>query len=362
MKSTNTKDFLCLEGSSFHRGFIHGKVFKEQILELINLWKIAIKRSYKTSSEDFIGHFLNQVNYIDYIKKYTPNLLEEVNGIAKGSGMDFQDIFAFQLLDEFLVNLEEINSEHCSSIGVNKIDGKEIYIAQNWDILGLLKGFQIILYIKHQQSNLESLIFTYPGFLAAFGINNQGIGICVNSLSQLNFSKKGLPVAFIIRGILRKSNQEDAIKFLHEIKHCSPQNYLIGGPEKIYDFECSANKITPLIIKKDSPVIYHTNHPLVNDDFIMNKQKKLKDDNSYTRFTALEKRLDVPRENLTISFLKSILSSHDSEEYPICMNYKNDASLFTFGSTVMVLSEHPEFHITMGPPDVNPYRIYKFDR
>ncbi len=368
MEQLNRKEFLCLEGSPFNRGLIHGKTLKKEILELVNIWKTELEKYCNTDSDIFITNFLNQTNYIPAIEKYTPDLLEEVKGIAKGSGIDFNSIFAFQLLDEFLLNIEDIPGEHCSSIGLPKIDGKSAYLAQNWDVLGYLKGFQKILHIKHEGSDIESFVFTYSGFISAFGMNNKRVGICVNSIEQLNYSKEGLPVAFIIRGILEQANQGEAIKFLHDIKHASPQNYLIGGPDKIHNFECSANRITPFTINEDSGAVYHTNHALINDDYNAKYLDYLKkpdeeqtnNDNSRTRFDSLEKRLNIPPQDITIELIKSALCSHDSKEYPICMNYENNSSLFTLGSTVMVLSEQPEFHVALGPPDVTPYKIYKF--
>jgi hypothetical protein len=42
-------------------------------------------------------------------------------------------------------------------------------------------------------------------------------------------------------------------------------------------------------------------------------------------------------EELEIEEIKSVLSSRDSDEYPVCRHY-DDQSVFTFGCTIMVLS------------------------
>jgi hypothetical protein len=120
--------------------------------------------------------------------------------------------------------------------------------------------------------------------------------------------------------------------------------------------------------REGSEVVYHTNHALVNDDYNEkhldflkeHDETELRNDNSHTRFAALEKRLNIPSEKITFDLIKATLSSHDSEEHPICMNYKEGAPLFNLGSTVMVLSEDPEFHIAFGPPDVTPHTTYRF--
>ena len=361
-------EYVVLEGSPFDRGIIHGQSLKKEILELFSLWKMNLGQYFSTAPDAYIAKFLDNTDYITAIKKYTPDLYEEVEGLAEGSGIDFNAMITFQMLDEFLLNSEDIHGKHCSSIGTNRVNGKPVYLAQNWDIGGYLDGFQTVLHIKNEGSDVEAFVFTYAGFIAACGMNNKGVGICVNSLPQLNYAKGGLPIAFVIRGVLNQLNQEDAIEFLHEIKHASPQNYLIGGPESFVDFECSANSITPFKVADSSAVVYHTNHPLINTDYNAkhldylkeHEEEEINNDNSHTRLYALEKRLSIPLADITIDVIKSALSSHDSDKHPICMNYKDAAGVFNLGSTVMVLSERPEFHVALGPPDVTPFDVYRF--
>ncbi|MBW2367272.1 MAG: hypothetical protein JRH15_05255 [Deltaproteobacteria bacterium] len=367
MNESNEK-YVVLEGTPFNRGLVHGKTLKQEIIKIINVWKTSLQKQIGSDPDAYINKFLDNTNYLPAIEKYTPDLLEEVKGIAEGSGIAFNTLYAFQLLDEFIYNGEDIHGEHCSTIGLNKLGDQPAYLAQNWDIGAHMHGFQTTLHIKNEDSGIESFIFSYAGFIAAFGMNNKRVGVCVNSIGQLNYAREGLPVAFVVRGALEQPDQQEAINFLHEIKHASPQNYLIGGPKRIHDFECSTNQITPFVNREGSEVVYHTNHALANDDynakhldFIKNHdEQEIKKDNSHTRFDALEKRLNVSPEHITFDTIKAALSSHDSDEHPVCMNYKENAPLYNLGSTIMVLSGAPEFHIAFGPPDVTPHIIYKF--
>ena len=364
----NNIKFLVLEGSPYNRGLIHGRTLSKKIREIVNLWKTDLKKNYKIDPDVFITKFLNGTNYLPAIKKYTPDLLEEVKGISEGSGIDFELILAFQLMDEIWLNGEDILGEHCSGIGLNRTNRRPACIAQNMDLESFRNGFQTLFHIKDNNSDLETLVFSCAGLIATNGINSNRVGICVNAMKQLNYSTQGLPVAFVVRGVLEQSSQKDAIKFLHDIKHASPQNYIIGGPEKIYDFECSSNTISQFVSHEESGIVYHTNHPLSNDDYSSkhldyvkkHDNEQITKDNSHTRFYALEKRLNVPPEEITIDSIKSALSSHDSEKHPVCAPLRDNSPWFTFGSTIMVLSDRPEFHVSFGPPDVMPYKIYKF--
>jgi isopenicillin-N N-acyltransferase-like protein len=358
---------LLLEGSSYNRGLVHGRTLKKEIGEVIKAWKSHLEHDYKMEADKFIGRFVQETNFIPAIKKWTPDLLDEVKGIAEGSGIDFNTILLFQLPDEEWVNAQYIQADHCSAMGVSKRAGSPALIAQNLDLYGFYNGYQTVLHIKHQGSDLESFVFTCAGLIAANGMNNKSVAICCNTLAQLAHCKDGLPVAFVVRGVLAQRSQKDAINFLRGVKHASGQNYVLGGPDKVYDFECSAGKVVQYIPYKGAEVVYHTNHPIVNEDINEEYRRelakadknKLRQSNSYVRFDSLETRLkDKPGDSVGLA--KTALVSRDSDLHPICRRYTNETGAFTFGSTIMVLSGKPELIIAAGSPDLNQYRTLSF--
>ena len=84
--SDNKLTVLVLEGKPYERGYQHGKTLKKEILALVNLWKADIERTYRTDAEEFIKKFLQKTNFQKAIKKWTPELWEELRGISEGSG------------------------------------------------------------------------------------------------------------------------------------------------------------------------------------------------------------------------------------------------------------------------------------
>src|SRR5205085_8791957 len=109
---------------------------------------------------------------------------------------------------------------------------------------------------------------TQAGCIGVNGMNNRAIGICCNAVWQLTGSRDGLPVACIVRGVLRQRSEDEAAAFLRQAKHASGQNYLLGGPARAYSFECSAGKVSQFKPADRDDVVWHTNHPLANDDYI----------------------------------------------------------------------------------------------
>ncbi len=363
---------VVLEGSPYHRGSTHGRTLRKEIVELVRIWKTNLAETFNVDADRFISAFLKQTDYLPAIRRWTPDLLEEIRGIADGSEMPFDTILAFQLLDEIWVNgkavRRETAAEHCSGLGVAKKGKNAAYIAQNMDLESFRDGFQTVLNIKAEGRRPEQFVFTFAGFIAANGMNSRSIGICANTLSQLRHCRDGLPVACIIRGTLERTTLNDAIKFLKQVKHASGQNYILGGGDRVYDFECSAGKVVPFTPTSDTSVVYHTNHPLANDDYDAEYTDSLKKSdpakavkgNSEIRFQSLENRLRDLHHGIDVSSIESTLRSHDSREHPICRPVKEKSATFTFGSTIMRLSDRPEFLVAPGPPDKSPYTVFNF--
>ena len=196
---------IKLEGTPYNRGLKHGQILKEEIGIIIDRWKTKTEAWTGFDFEDTKRAFLSKNKYKDAILSWNPDLLNEVEGIAKGSGIDFETIFLFQMGEELHSQSGITNLSRCTSIGVSKSDKNPCLVAQNMDPPYFLHGFPTLLHIKHNDSDLESYIFTSPGLIALNGMNNRAIGIVANGLPNLYANFEGMPVAFVIRTVLAKS-------------------------------------------------------------------------------------------------------------------------------------------------------------
>jgi hypothetical protein len=370
---------LDLEGTPRNRGRIHGEALRPQIQELVSIWKEDLRGQRGSDPDEYLAEFLEYTNFLDAIKKWVPGLLEEVEGIAEGADIDLKTMQAFQFVDEewwYNAYVHRFKSfplyktdKGCSALAVFRQEGLPTLVAQNLDIPAFTSGFQALLRIKYENSLLECLVFTYAGLVSLCGMNNLGTGQVVNALLQLNHSPDGLPVAFVNRGILEQTTYEAAVRFLHDIKHASGQNYIIGGKKQASSHECSANKVSRFEPFKGATRLYHTNHPLVNDDQSTYK-KMLKrinapepkgPGNSEIRYMALEKRLKDENKRITIESIKETLSSKDDLRNPICREKRADGrGGFTSGCIIMELSEKPVLHLAPGPPCTTEFQTYSF--
>jgi len=361
-----------LSGNGFQRGFQHGRQLKAEIAAVLLKRKENAKLQNVKDLDLLIEEFLNAVDFEPAIKKWTPELLAEVRGIAAGAGQPFRLMFAFQLGDEFWVyldKLENIKLHSCSSIGVAAGAGRPATIAQNMDIENFLNGHQVLLHAAATKNEPEQYILSCPGLIGLTGMNAKGIGICANSLIELQASPRGLPVAFVVRGMLSKSNGPDALAFIKKVPHASGQNYIIGVGDNVYDFEASSGQVVPFVPQgAANGVVYHTNHALANHDvkdWYKEYHQKIitgviKKRNTVVRFASLQARLNGAAADITPDVIKAALRSKDHDTHPVCAPIKEGDPIFTFSSVFFALGGKRSVQLTYGPPDEAEYHEHFF--
>lgn len=353
--------YIELEGSAYERGLKHGELLKSEIKAVTDSLLNDIEKTTNINPRDFISKFLSETDFISEIKKWTPKLLEEIKGISDGSGIDYEIIFMHQLGDEFFFNTEYIMAHKCSSIGINKTKNHSSIAAQNMDIPKYFHGYQTVMKIK-DENGIESIILTIPGHIGITGMNNKQVSVNCNILMQLDYQRKGLPVSFIVRGVLGMTSAEQAISFLNQIEHASGQNYLIGGKDKVMSLECSATKIEEFKPFENSIFTYHTNHPMINKSFskryleiLTEHDLKLEEALTFCqRIPSFKKRFNKETDDFGIEEIKEVLSSVDHVGDDVISNS------LTYASVVYVLSENPKFIIAPGKPHEKEYIELKF--
>jgi isopenicillin-N N-acyltransferase-like protein len=349
---------IDLSGSPYQMGLTHGRTLRTEITDLVQRWKKDLAETAKAPADVFIRKLLDRTDFRSFIDRWTPGLLDEVRGIAEGAGVDFDTVFAFQLIDESWVMSKDLDLQKCTAIAAGRRASFPAFTSQTQDVPGLYHGYPTLLRIRDQGANLETLVFTIPGVIALNGMNSRAVGVCVNAVTPLAHSLKGLPVAFVIRGILRQKTFEDAVKFLRDIPPAAPQNYVIGGPVEAACFERSAGRMSRFIPFEGAEFTYHTNHPLINDDLDPAYAARLKSAglswsdlrDQCPRFNFLKRTLADNSAAIDLGVLKTLYGDRSS-------GINNPG---TYGCTIMILGDKPELHISPGRPDAEPFQVFGF--
>lgn len=361
---------LVLEGPPRERGRIHGESLRAEIHALM-------ERSSAGASAAEVQSYVEQLTagagFLRAAQRWTPELIEELRGIAEGSGLTFEQVFAWQLLDEsgWFFKKRHWDDNRCSALGVFG-EGQPTLLAQNADMGRLVDGCMKLLHIK--EGDFEAYSVTIPGVLGVYSLNNRGVGVCLNAMSgQMGKSAAGLGTIFVSRGIAARESLDAALAFVEAVPHASGENYTIGQAGRVVSVECSAGQVRQFVPAQDAACVYHTNHPLANDDYDdayvqglaaeSAEARALLDwafDNTRTRCAALQARLNALPRPVRIEDVRAILSSHDSAEHPICRHERPDRESMTNACIIMELDPAPRMHIAPGPPCMTAFRAFSF--
>lgn len=377
----NTADMPVIElnGTPRERGRHYGETAKALIADIVEHWRAHLGTFGKNSltaepvsADQYLAAFYEQTDYLSAIKQWAPDLLEEVKGIAEGSGQPLDTILGIQLGDEeWTFGLRygaDQAAEKCTAFGVPDAENGISYAGQNMDIGSWVDGRQVLLRVMPAVTSAgvptpEALVFTLAGNTGVNGLNAKGVGITCNTLNQLSYATDGLPVGFIVRTVLQKHSIDEAEDFLRSIKHASGQNYILSSKGDMRCFECCGTSVARYAPEEYNGRVFHTNHPFVNRDEInLLPPEKMLSPNSVVRFETLCSRLGDSSKTLTFEAIKAALSSHDDPDNPISRNtnYTGSALGFTAGSSIYELGDIPKLHLAAGPPCETEFLAFDF--
>jgi hypothetical protein len=256
-----TRTLLVVDGAGAPReiGRRHGEAARDLVAEGLGRWFDALGRRHGIDPAAYVDEFLAGTDFRPAIERWTPELLDEVRGVAEGAGQPFAAMLAFNLLDEewAFADMRAPGPPGCSVVGIQPAPDRPTLLGQTMDIPSLHDGCQIALRVAPDDDRPATVMLSYAGMIGLTGANEAGIGVVVNNLDMLAADMRGLPVAFVLRGILARRTLAQAAAFVQAVPHAIGQHYGIGSPEGIRSFEGWGGGVveTP----PDAPRLLHTN-------------------------------------------------------------------------------------------------------
>ena len=141
---------------------------------------------------------------LDRIAAWSPALLEEIDGIAHGSGFEVELIGALNARTELLA----ASAGECSTIaclGTATASGSPLGV-QTWDWHEELREGWLVWTIEHADGRrVETL--TEAGIVGKIGVNASGVGVLLNILGHRgDHSPVGVPVHALCRRVLDEAD------------------------------------------------------------------------------------------------------------------------------------------------------------
>src|SRR5579884_146990 len=93
-------DELTLTEGPRERGRIHGERMCPQITRNLTEFSDAVRANTGADAKAVYNRIVHGAGFLRAAETWTPSLVEEVRGIAEGSGLPFETMMAWQLIQE----------------------------------------------------------------------------------------------------------------------------------------------------------------------------------------------------------------------------------------------------------------------
>ena len=330
------------KGSNYDIGFTVGRAAQSLIDRAVGNYRQILPRE-----EGWRGKWVVPAGCLEAAQEQFPHLVEELQGMADGSGHRFGDLFFLNALEEAL----DFNPPAaCTSIGLAVAGGA--WLGHNEDWYAEDADTVIAIYGQPEQQPAFLSITAAP-FLAAVGMNEAGLAQGVNSVSATD-CRVGVPRMFAARAVLEAATLEEAINKATPKNRAGGYNHLLvqaGG--RLGNLETTATEADYL---PGANMIYHTNHylsPRLQNLAVRGSDHSLA---RYRRLTELE-RINERVEKLEILF--SYLSDHYNRPLSICKHASEQKG--NEGTIFSAIFEPGSFRawVTAGNPCGKVYREIK---
>ncbi|HLH00053.1 MAG TPA: C45 family peptidase [Bryobacteraceae bacterium] len=322
---------LDLGSDARQRGTIHGREMRSEI-----------RANYATYMERFEtggakqSIVLNQSEaWAAFIARDNPEYAEEMAGIAAGANLSLTEIAMLNARYELaycvfgseaqsLNQPSDLEQDGCTSFGVMPeiTASGHTLIGQNWDWLAKLQGRVFLMRVQRSSGpgvgKPDFIGFTEAGIAGCkIGVNEAGIGLCVNGLVTLRDGANAFRKPFHVRcrEILDAWTFDKALLPVVQTDRTCSTNFLIAHADgEIINIEATPDYCSYLY--PEEGLVTHANH-LIKETRIASQFERLAPHSLYraNRFARLLRR-NIGR--IDLNTIHSALSDHFSTPASIC--------------------------------------------
>lgn len=302
---------ISCSGTPFEIGYTHGEKAADKVQHSLQTYE---KMFHENSGMDWKGAQEKALLHVREIEKFNSNYIEEMEGVAKGSGVTFEDILTLNTRSEIAL---VTTPDGCTSFALGKPVTNQTWLAQNWDWRG--SQLNALVHISIEQKDVPSFqMITEAGIIGKIGLNEAGIGVCLNALVTDVWEPK-VPIHFGLRAILEANSMEEALERVDNNQMASAAHFLIASSTG----EIASAEVSPVytaIRNADKGVMTHTNHICSAPMKTHMTEDPL--ENSFIRLSTIDQLLENMKDKeITKKDLFELLSSHDNYPDSICRHH-----------------------------------------
>ncbi|SMQ55588.1 unnamed protein product [Zymoseptoria tritici ST99CH_3D7] len=323
-------------GTPYEIGLQHGQEARVQISRSIMFYADLFLKEAKL---DWYQVQSLAMKFEPVIREKWPAYMEEMRGIADGTDLGVEDIIAINVRTEIAFGAF---SDGCTALSWKTEEHS--WLAQNWDWNEVQKKNLVFLSIE-QPGKPRIKMITEAGLIGKIGLNDAGVGVCLNAIKAKGMDATRLPCHLGLRMVLESTSRADAVERLEKFGISSACHMLIADENGGVGVEWSSTDVAKLEMN-DARQVFHANHFLLQHDGV--EDKKWLEDSSF-RTSRIEELAEKVEGEPTYEKLYDIFC--DEENFPggICRKMEGRSQSASLFNIVMDLKAR-RADVTLGRP------------
>lgn len=283
-------------------GITHGSEAKDRVHGSLSFYQAHLK---KVCGLDWEQVREEAARYVEPLERTCPRYVDEMRGVAEGSGLELLDIVAINVRTEIMFGLwtddddddddgPETTTRRTTSAAPEidgctamswKVDGARpdggggtgggstSFLSQNWDWSAAQEPNLIVCHIsqpggavagEEEEGARASIIpdlsmVTEAGIIGKIGLNARGVGCCLNAIRARGVDPSRLPVHLALRAVLESGSMAEAVSRVRASGTASSAHILVADATGSVGLECTSGAVRE-VEADDRGRVLHANH------------------------------------------------------------------------------------------------------
>ena len=327
--------------TAYERGVQYGQQAKDEIDIAVNFYKKKFDKKYTWEQIAKLAEDFKSVS-----AEFYPDAVEEIKGIADGSGRSVAEIMMVNARYE----ISQFNWQHECTTGVFIDPGSgRKFIFKNCDLGLEVKKHLVILHVKHPDG-FKALCVAEAGQLIRDGYNSCGVAL-VNSAMRSHYDGPGLavPGTIVRQRVWDSKSFDEACGIQRGMKRTVSTNMLIACKDgRAIDFECYP--------QGEFEVLPHKGIIGTGNRFTIEPDLNREVDPALDRGNQMRFLLGRNRQTISAAKLQELLKDHHGYPESIC-RHADEIGHSTVYSIIIDMAED-KIYICNGCPCKGEYAEY----
>ncbi|MFC6067336.1 C45 family autoproteolytic acyltransferase/hydolase [Streptomyces ochraceiscleroticus] len=339
--------FIRASGGPFAAGRAHGEALAGPLRAFLD---DSLARLNKVMPEpvSLDGLLPSIAAYQAAVAAATPELAEEVAGLAAGAGITPDEAWLLQLRREIMGYRKVPTAGDCTTYARTGAAGP--VLAQTVDLNGNLDDYLGVLEVARTGSPRRSLVLSFGGLLGYLGLNSDGLAVGLNLVLGGDWHP-GVPPYLAIRHLLDTARDvPQALEILRGLPLASSRTLVLCDRERVAVVEILGDELRVT----EGAETAHTNH-FLHPDFV-----------PFDEINVFARNSSVRRLKAATAGLAELPPGCGAEDHfrllsqpPICVPDRGDIRGERTVAAVVMLPSRGELHVRPGDPSLSSTQVFR---